>query len=122
MRMPIAIPIRTVPRPLVAWWGRYGWVCRAAPRADSAAAGRRVPNPEAASTLLGGPGPGDLFGLLGENLVCASRPATHHRSSPAPPPHGGRWRTPAAGGDRSRGLQILDVLADATLTVGSRGT
>jgi hypothetical protein len=34
----------------------------------------------------------------------------------------GRWRTPTAGGDRGRGLQMIGRLADATLTVGSRGT
>jgi anti-sigma regulatory factor (Ser/Thr protein kinase) len=34
----------------------------------------------------------------------------------------GRWRTPTAGGHRGRGLQMIGVLADATLTVGSRGT
>jgi anti-sigma regulatory factor (Ser/Thr protein kinase) len=34
----------------------------------------------------------------------------------------GRWRTPTTGGDRGRGLQMIGVLADATLTVGSRGT
>lgn len=34
----------------------------------------------------------------------------------------GRWRTPAAAGDRGRGLQMIGVLADATFTVGSRGT
>jgi hypothetical protein len=34
----------------------------------------------------------------------------------------GRWRTPTPGGDRGRGLQMIRVLADATLTVGSRGT
>ena len=34
----------------------------------------------------------------------------------------GRWRTPAAGGDRGRGLQMIGVLATATLSVESRGT
>jgi Histidine kinase-like ATPase domain len=34
----------------------------------------------------------------------------------------GRWRTPTAGGDRGHGLQMIGLLADATLTVGSRGT
>ena len=34
----------------------------------------------------------------------------------------GRWRPPAAGGPRGRGLQMIGVLADATLTVGPRGT
>jgi anti-sigma regulatory factor (Ser/Thr protein kinase) len=34
----------------------------------------------------------------------------------------GRWRTPTAGGDRGRGLQMVGMLADATLTVGARGT
>jgi anti-sigma regulatory factor (Ser/Thr protein kinase) len=34
----------------------------------------------------------------------------------------GRWRIPTAGGHRGRGLQMISVLADATLTVGSRGT
>jgi anti-sigma regulatory factor (Ser/Thr protein kinase) len=34
----------------------------------------------------------------------------------------GRWRTPTVGGHRGRGLQMIGVLADATLTVGSRGT
>jgi anti-sigma regulatory factor (Ser/Thr protein kinase) len=34
----------------------------------------------------------------------------------------GRWRTPTAGGHRGRGLQMMSALADATLTVGSRGT
>ncbi|SET37370.1 ATP-binding protein [Geodermatophilus poikilotrophus] len=34
----------------------------------------------------------------------------------------GRWRAPTAPGDRGRGLQVMGVLADATLTVGSRGT
>jgi anti-sigma regulatory factor (Ser/Thr protein kinase) len=34
----------------------------------------------------------------------------------------GRWRTPSAEGDRGRGLSMIGVLADATLTVGSRGT
>jgi anti-sigma regulatory factor (Ser/Thr protein kinase) len=34
----------------------------------------------------------------------------------------GRWRTPTAGGHRGRGLQMMGALADATLTVGSRGT
>lgn len=35
--------------------------------------------------------------------------------------HGG-WQAPTADGDRGRGLQMIGVLADATLTVGSRGT
>jgi anti-sigma regulatory factor (Ser/Thr protein kinase)/sporulation protein YlmC with PRC-barrel domain len=34
----------------------------------------------------------------------------------------GRWRTPSARGHRGRGLQMIGLLADATLTVGSRGT
>jgi anti-sigma regulatory factor (Ser/Thr protein kinase) len=34
----------------------------------------------------------------------------------------GRWRTPSAGGDRGRGLAMIGILADATLTVESRGT
>jgi anti-sigma regulatory factor (Ser/Thr protein kinase) len=34
----------------------------------------------------------------------------------------GRWRTPTAGGHRGRGLQMIGVLADATLTVGAWGT
>ncbi len=34
----------------------------------------------------------------------------------------GRWRMAAAPGDRGRGLQMIGVLADATLTVGSGGT
>jgi anti-sigma regulatory factor (Ser/Thr protein kinase) len=34
----------------------------------------------------------------------------------------GRWQTPFPGGHRGRGLQMIGVLADATLTVGSRGT
>jgi anti-sigma regulatory factor (Ser/Thr protein kinase)/sporulation protein YlmC with PRC-barrel domain len=34
----------------------------------------------------------------------------------------GRWQTPFTGGHRGRGLQMIGVLADATLTVGSRGT
>lgn len=34
----------------------------------------------------------------------------------------GRWRTPSAGGDRGRGLQMIGGLAESTLTVGSRGT
>jgi anti-sigma regulatory factor (Ser/Thr protein kinase) len=34
----------------------------------------------------------------------------------------GRWRAPTAPGDRGRGLQMISVLADATFTVGSRGT
>jgi anti-sigma regulatory factor (Ser/Thr protein kinase) len=34
----------------------------------------------------------------------------------------GRWRTPTTGGDRGRGLRMMGVLADATLTVGPRGT
>jgi anti-sigma regulatory factor (Ser/Thr protein kinase) len=34
----------------------------------------------------------------------------------------GRWRTPSTGGHRGRGLQMIGLLADATLTVGSRGT
>jgi anti-sigma regulatory factor (Ser/Thr protein kinase) len=34
----------------------------------------------------------------------------------------GRWRTPSSGGHRGRGLQMIGLLADATLTVGSRGT
>ena len=34
----------------------------------------------------------------------------------------GRWRTPSVGGDRGRGLAMIGVLADATLTVGPRGT
>ncbi len=34
----------------------------------------------------------------------------------------GRWSAPSAGGDRGRGLQMISFLADATLTVGARGT
>jgi anti-sigma regulatory factor (Ser/Thr protein kinase) len=34
----------------------------------------------------------------------------------------GRWRDPSAGGDRGRGLRMINLLADATLTVGSHGT
>jgi anti-sigma regulatory factor (Ser/Thr protein kinase) len=34
----------------------------------------------------------------------------------------GRWQTPFTGGHRGRGLQMIGILADATLTVGSRGT
>ncbi|WP_448624767.1 ATP-binding protein [Geodermatophilus sp. URMC 64] len=34
----------------------------------------------------------------------------------------GRWRAPTAGGHRGRGLQMIGLLADATLTVGPRGT
>jgi len=34
----------------------------------------------------------------------------------------GRWRPPTVGGDRGRGLQMIGVLTEATLTVGSRGT
>jgi anti-sigma regulatory factor (Ser/Thr protein kinase) len=34
----------------------------------------------------------------------------------------GRWRIPAAGGDRGHGLRMIGRLADATLTVGSLGT
>jgi anti-sigma regulatory factor (Ser/Thr protein kinase) len=34
----------------------------------------------------------------------------------------GRWRAPDGGGDRGRGLYLLSVLADATLSVGARGT
>ena len=34
----------------------------------------------------------------------------------------GRWRMAAAPGDRGRGLQMIGVLADATLTVGAWGT
>jgi anti-sigma regulatory factor (Ser/Thr protein kinase) len=34
----------------------------------------------------------------------------------------GRWRTPSAGGDRGRGLAMIGVLTDATLTVASQGT
>ena len=34
----------------------------------------------------------------------------------------GRWRTPTAGGHRGRGLRMIGLLADATLTVGARGT
>ncbi len=34
----------------------------------------------------------------------------------------GRWRTPIAGGHRGRGLQMIGLLAAATLTVGARGT
>jgi anti-sigma regulatory factor (Ser/Thr protein kinase) len=34
----------------------------------------------------------------------------------------GRWRAPTFGGERGRGLQMIGVLADATLTVGALGT
>jgi sporulation protein YlmC with PRC-barrel domain len=34
----------------------------------------------------------------------------------------GRWRRPTGGGYRGRGLQMIGLLADATLTVGSPGT
>jgi len=34
----------------------------------------------------------------------------------------GRWRAPTFEGERGRGLQMIGVLADATLTVGTRGT
>ena len=34
----------------------------------------------------------------------------------------GRWRPPTAGGHRGRGLQMIGLLAAATLTVGARGT
>jgi len=34
----------------------------------------------------------------------------------------GRWRTPSEGGNRGRGLQMIGVLADATVTVASGGT
>jgi anti-sigma regulatory factor (Ser/Thr protein kinase) len=34
----------------------------------------------------------------------------------------GRWRTPVEGGYRGRGLQMIGVLADATVTVASGGT
>lgn len=34
----------------------------------------------------------------------------------------GHWRAPTAGGHRGRGLQMIGVLAEATLTVGARGT
>jgi hypothetical protein len=34
----------------------------------------------------------------------------------------GRWRTPSPGSPRGRGLQMIGLLADASLTVGSRGT
>jgi anti-sigma regulatory factor (Ser/Thr protein kinase) len=34
----------------------------------------------------------------------------------------GRWRTPSTGGHRGRGLQMIGLLTDAMLTVGSRGT
>jgi hypothetical protein len=34
----------------------------------------------------------------------------------------GRWCPPTAGGNRGRGLQMIGVLADATLTVGPGGT
>lgn len=34
----------------------------------------------------------------------------------------GRWRPATAGGYRGRGLQMIGVLSNATLTVGARGT
>jgi anti-sigma regulatory factor (Ser/Thr protein kinase) len=34
----------------------------------------------------------------------------------------GRWRAPVPGGDRNHGLYLIGVLAEATLTVGARGT
>jgi anti-sigma regulatory factor (Ser/Thr protein kinase) len=34
----------------------------------------------------------------------------------------GHWRAPNGGGDRGRGLYLRGVLADATLSVGARGT
>jgi anti-sigma regulatory factor (Ser/Thr protein kinase) len=34
----------------------------------------------------------------------------------------GRWRAATVEGDRGRGLQMMGVLADATLTVGALGT
>jgi Histidine kinase-like ATPase domain/PRC-barrel domain len=34
----------------------------------------------------------------------------------------GRWRPPTAGGHRGRGLQMIGVLAQATLSVGPQGT
>jgi anti-sigma regulatory factor (Ser/Thr protein kinase) len=34
----------------------------------------------------------------------------------------GRWQAPTSGSTRGRGLQMIGVLADATLTVASRGT
>lgn len=41
-------------------------------------------NWERLRTLLGGPGPGDLIGLSGENIVCTSQSdATHGAAGPS---------------------------------------
>jgi anti-sigma regulatory factor (Ser/Thr protein kinase) len=47
--------------------------------------------------------------------------AGEHRAHVVVQDHG-RWRTPTDGGHRGRGLHMIGVLADATLTVGPRGT
>ena len=88
----------------------------------------------------------DLTGLpdgeLQDLLVAASEAANNaveHARLPTPPcfdvlaevgdawariviQDHGRWRPRTAGGDRGRGLQMISLLADATLTVGARGT
>jgi anti-sigma regulatory factor (Ser/Thr protein kinase) len=115
------------------WWQRRQW------RWPSVPAAVRLMRPEL-RTLL------DLSRLPHERIddlilaACeAAANAVEHARLPALPyfdvlsevgegwarivvqDHGG-WRAPTVGGDRGRGLQMMGVLADATLTVGARGT
>ncbi len=115
------------------WWHRRQWRWPSAPR--SIRAMRLELHPFLDMTGL----PGDELDDLVLAASEAAANAVEHASLPTPPffdvltevgEHSariviqdhGRWRAPTAPGDRGRGLQMIGVLADATLTVGSRGT
>jgi anti-sigma regulatory factor (Ser/Thr protein kinase) len=125
-------PVRTS-SPGPPWWQRCQWRWSLLP---ASVRGMRM---ELRSLL-------DLTGLPGEELedltLAASEAANNaveharlpdvpyfdvlgevgaHRARIVIQDHG-RWRAPTAGSLRGRGLQMIGVLADATLTVGSRGT
>jgi anti-sigma regulatory factor (Ser/Thr protein kinase) len=115
------------------WWERRQW------RWPSAAISLRAMRLELRPLL-------ELTGLPDDQIedlilaaVEAAANAVEHAHHPAPPcfdvltevgaartriviQDHGSWRPPTGVGDRGRGLQMMHRLADATLTVGPRGT
>jgi anti-sigma regulatory factor (Ser/Thr protein kinase) len=126
-------PVLSSSSPGPPWWQRRQW------RWPSAVSSIRVMRLALRPVL-------DLTGLPDDDLedlvLAAGEAATNaveHARSPQPPfldvltevgagrarivvQDHGRWRRPTGAGDRGRGLQLIGSLADATLTVGPRGT
>jgi hypothetical protein len=116
-----------------SWWERRQWRWPSVP--SSIRAMRLELAPVLELTGLPGGEVDDLVLAAGE----AASNAVEHADSPVLPffdvltevgavrarivvQDHGRWRAPTFGGERGRGLQMIGVLADATLTVGALGT